>query len=131
MSLTLISHVTKCTHFLNCRYMGHLANLFVNPFAYARYTRPYLPSIEPIIFLLPQDSLASIPSNALVSLLHTCLCELQSSFTKSLSFCNHSPDNRTVWTKAKLTGSYVKLHFKAWFPLDGKCHDHDTKSKHL
>ena len=49
MSLTLISHVTKCTHFLrftNCRYVGHLVNLFVNPFTYSRYTRVSLSSIH-------------------------------------------------------------------------------------
>ena len=30
------------------------------------YTRPWFPSIELIIFLLPQESLANIPSNALI-----------------------------------------------------------------
>ena len=45
------------------------------------------------------------------SFLQTCLCKMQSNFTKSLSFCKHSPDKRTVWTKARLTGSYVKLRF--------------------
>ena len=34
------------------------------------------------------------------SFLQTCLCKMQSCFTKSLSFCKHSPDKRTVWTKA-------------------------------
>ena len=43
--------------------------------------------------------------------LQTCLCKMLSSFTKSLSFCKHSPVNETVWTKARLTGSYVKLCF--------------------
>ena len=55
MSLTLISHVTKFTHFLrfsNCRYVGHLVNSFVNSCKYSRYTRPCLPSFEAIIFLL-------------------------------------------------------------------------------
>ena len=62
MSLTLISHVTKCTHFLrftNRRYVGHTANSSVNACTYSTYTPPCFPSIEPIIFLLPQESLAS------------------------------------------------------------------------
>ena len=69
MSLTLISHVTKFTHFLrftNCRYVGHLVNSFVSSCKYSRYTRPCLPYIEVIIFLLPQEGLVSIPSNALI-----------------------------------------------------------------
>ena len=45
------------------------------------------------------------------SFLQTCLCKMQSSFTKSLSFCKHLPDKRIVWTKARLTDSYVKLCF--------------------
>ena len=45
------------------------------------------------------------------SFLQTCLCKMESSFTKSLSFCKHSPDEKAVWTKARLTGSYVKLCF--------------------
>ena len=69
MSLTLISYVTKFTHFLrftNCHYVGHLVNSFVNSCKYSRYTRPCLPSIEAILFLLPQEGLVSIPSKALI-----------------------------------------------------------------
>ena len=34
---------------------------------------------------------------------------MQLTFTKSLSFCKHLPEKITVWTKARLTGSYVLI----------------------
>ena len=36
-------------------FVGHLANLFVNPFTYSRYTRPCLPSTEPTMSPSPRQ----------------------------------------------------------------------------
>ena len=47
-------------------YVGHFANSFVNPCTYSMYTRPCFPIVEPFIFLIPQDSLPSIPRKALI-----------------------------------------------------------------
>ena len=52
--------------------------------AYLTDTPPYFPFIEPNVSLLPQGSLAGIPSNALINVLMMLLILMQSSENKCI-----------------------------------------------